>query len=170
MRFSAIAVAAILPFIGSVFADCEFESIDLEESNINETDESLCKKQKEGVYTFSMTTSLVSVPTFDGDNALEGTADFVGFILYDNNCNVKGVYKKPDCGIPYWLDSQWLEYDLKVTSINTMPGGAHYRFAYGSGSYGDGENSCDCKNEPKGLEGVSNCLCPFPYNGDGSRI
>lgn len=170
MRFAGLAIAAILPFLGKVLADCEFEPMDLGDSNIEETDEDLCTQQDDGVMTFSMTSSLVSVPTFDGDNALEGTGDFVGFILYDNKCNVKGVYKKPDCGIPYLLSTKDLDWDLKLTSINTDTGSPKYRFAYGAGSYGNGENDCHCKRKTDGLEGLADCRCPFPKNGDGSEI
>lgn len=171
MLFSSLALAAIVPFISSVSAECEIsKSIPVDEVDYDLGSSDLCTKQAKGVYTFSMTSSLTVFPTFDSADVWAGKSQGTAFLLFDNNCNVKGIYARPSCEIPFWLDSQWLDYDVKVTSINTDPASSRYRFAYGSGSYGNGENDCHCKSKHRSLSSYSECRCPFPYNGDGSKI
>ena len=172
MHFSRVALAAIIPLIGNaVGKECEFDTaIPAKDVDYDLSSPDLCTKQKSDVYTFSMTSSLTVFPTFDSADVWAGKSMGVAFILFDNNCNVKGIYPKPSCKIDYWLDSQWLDYDIKVTSMYSDPADSRYRFAYGSGSYGNGENDCHCKSKVDGLRGYSECRCPFPINGDGSKI
>lgn len=172
MHFSTVTLAAVMTFVGCVVGECKFETaIPPDQVDYDFNSEDLCTKQKEGVYTFSMASKLTVFPTFDSADVWAGKVEGAGFILFDNNCVVKGVYPKPTkCSIPYWLESQWLDYDIKVTRIDTIPADSKYRFAYGSGSYGNGENDCHCKSKTRGLQGYSECRCPFPLNGDGSKI
>lgn len=133
----------------------------------------LCMGQGKGDWTFSMQLSEVSVPTFDGSDPYAGVAGHNAFIIYDNECNRKGVYapdnEGSDCAIPYSISENWMPYEIDIKRVNFDVGGGDFRFSYGAGDYMIGENHATCSDMSKGLRAEVGCKTAFPLNGDGSN-
>lgn len=60
-----------------------------------------CHTQGKGDWTFTMSTAAINFPTFDGEHPNAGYVSRSRFIIYDNACNIWGVYPVPDgCDLP----------------------------------------------------------------------
>ena len=171
MRFSALAaITAILPFIGlSVAEDCDFQPVSSD--GIDLMSDALCVvNDDKGIWTFSMFVTLTNIPSLSLDNPNAGNSGSKGFVLYDADCNIKGFYARPSCGIPWYSKNPEMPYQLKVDVVDLGLGSPYFRFQYGAGQYSTSENSCGCTNIEGVYGGEKNCKCPFPLNGDGRRI
>ena len=152
---------------GLVAADCQLSNSLTPATTGVETRTALCLPQGAGSWTFSLDTSEVNVPTFNGGAPFGGLAGNVAYTIYDNTCTIQGVYGPSgnDCGTPYVIEENFLADVLTVTSINTDVGGASFTFTYGDGQYSIGNNGCTCGDLSSGLEGETGCKCAFPVDG-----
>lgn len=135
-----------------------------------ETREALCTVQADGNYQFGLIASEVSVPTFDGDNALAGVAGSHSFVLFNSKCVPVGAFAPEgnDCGIPYEID-YFPGKPLTVTSIDWAPSSPSFVFEFEGQSYRSREGKCGgCKEEldGTGLRSVGQCKCGF-FVGSG---
>ncbi|WPG98190.1 Hypothetical protein R9X50_00097600 [Acrodontium crateriforme] len=127
----------------------------------------LCLPQGEGDWTFSLYTSAVDVPTFNGGNPNAGYAGGFTYLMYDNACNLRGLYGPSgnNCGIPFVIEENYLAQVLTITSENTGVGGAYFSFDYGNGEFSINNNQCGCQDMSSGLQGAQGCKCAFPVSG-----
>ncbi|KAF9885514.1 hypothetical protein FE257_012841 [Aspergillus nanangensis] len=164
-----LKLAALLAIAGLVSADCDLHNTMTEPETEPETREALCKPQGADSWTFAMDNSAVSVPTFNGENALAGVAGNSAFIVYDNYCVPQGTYSPDnegnDCGIPYWINDLGLPYDIKVSSVDFGLGGGYFNIEYSDGAYMIGENGATCEDISDGLYAEEGCKTGFPVNG-----
>lgn len=115
-----------------------------------------------------MDISEVSVPTFNGEAALDGIAGSTAFAIYDEDCNPKGLYSPDqdgDCGAPYVIEENFLKYVLTVTSVNFGVGSPKFVFSYANGKFSTGNDGCGCDDIGSGLRVEIGCKCPFPVEG-----
>ncbi len=130
----------------------------------------LCSPQGAGAWTFAMDTSEVSVPTFSSEAPFGGLASANSFLIFDNACTLRGVYSPDDegndCGIPYFIEENFLPYVLTVDRVDFDPAGGYFRFRYANGLYSIGNNHCVCRDISSGLEAESACRCAFAVNGE----
>ena len=151
-----------------VSADCQLSNKG-EEAGTVETNESLCKPQGEGDWTFAMAVSQTGFPVFNGGSAFAGMVGNFGFAIYDHTCTLKSNYdpgeEGNDCGTPYVIKENFLDWVIDVTSVMASVGDSDFVFYYGNGKYSIGNNHCGCSNEPDGLQGYTYCKCAFPVNG-----
>jgi hypothetical protein len=168
MYYLTAGFVSLLAMFGLAQADCQLKnSLDASKAK-QETHAELCQPTGEGVFTFAMDTSEVSVPTFNGGNALAGVAGHVTYIIYDNTCTPRGAYGPSgnDCGTPYVIKENWLPYVLTVNKIDTSVGGPYFSFNYANGKYSINNNHCGCQDMSSGLEAEKGCKCAFPIHGE----
>ncbi|KAL2839454.1 hypothetical protein BJX68DRAFT_272135 [Aspergillus pseudodeflectus] len=165
--FFALSLLAIPSFVR---AECRLHNAIEEDEKTQEDREALCLGQGEDSWTFSLQISMVSVPTFDGDNPFEGVAGHQAFIIYDNTCMRRGVYSPDnegnDCGINYVIEEDWLPYTIVVTHVNWDVGDPYFYFNYANGAYMIGENGATCTDISSGLRAEQGCKSAFPINGE----
>ena len=154
-------------------ADCQLKNEVGSEDGKIETNDKLCVPQGEGDWTFAMEVSLTGVPVPDGDNAFAGMVGNYGFAIYDNTCALRGKYDPSnngnDCGTPFTIMENFLQYVLTVKSLMANVGGSFFSFKYGDGLFSINNNHCDCVSEPQGLRGLDFCKCAFPIDGKTKR-
>jgi hypothetical protein len=174
MKFQLLGLVSLLAVPSLVQAGrCRLHNqIEDDEKGV-ETDDRLCKKQGEGDWSFTLDISEVGVPTFDGDNAFAGISGNYAFILYDNDCNRKGVYSPDDeggdCGLDYQIVEDFLDWEIIITEVNFDVGRPDFTYLYGNGAYMIGENDDKCHDMSSGLYAHQGCRTHFPLNGDGSN-
>ena len=161
-------LAATLALLNLATADCQLQNgVNPDDPPTIETRQELCLPQGEGAWTFSLTNSQISFPTFDGDNALAGVAGSYTWLMYDNTCTLRGAYGSGDndCGTPFVIMENFLPYVLSITDVSLFLGGEWYAFLYGDGLYEINENHCLCQDMSDGLRGATGCRCAFPVDG-----
>ncbi|KAF2688336.1 hypothetical protein K458DRAFT_292512 [Lentithecium fluviatile CBS 122367] len=176
MQFKSILLQiAFASVLSRVSANCQLKNEVYEEDNEGkvETNDKLCKPQGEGAWTFAMEVSETGIPVFNGDNAFAGINGNKGFAIYDHTCALRGLYDPGnngnDCGIPYVMMENFLQWVLTVKEMNADVGGSYFKFAYGDGEYSINNNHCDCVSEGSGTTALDYCKCAFPINGDSSN-
>lgn len=169
-RFAVLGIATLLALSNAfhnVEASCKMKNtLEYDDTLEDLEKESFCRNQGEGHWTFTMDTTAIDVPTFNGGSPWTGYVSTAKFIIYDNHCNVKGIYAQPDCEIPYWIAEDFLPYVLTITSINTATG--YYAFPYANGLYSINNNHCNCHDVSHGVTGEQTCVCAFPIHGEPS--
>ena len=91
------------------------------------------------------------------------------FLVMDNSCKILGVHPQPNCGIPYILEANYLDYVLTVTTMDSGISGGYFRFLYGNGVYSIGNNGCGCRVSTEGLTADQACKCAFPVAGQPTK-
>ncbi|KAI0889635.1 uncharacterized protein GGS22DRAFT_182980 [Annulohypoxylon maeteangense] len=149
-------------------ASCQLQN-QLKSKTGKEPSTHLCVPQGAGSWTLAMDVHEIDVPTFDSSAPWAGLVSGNSFMLYDNACNIKGVYapqsQSNHCGSPYVIEENFLPYVLTIKSVDFDVGSPRFKFAYADGEYSIGENGCACKNVSHGLEGEQACKCAFPLHG-----
>ncbi|KAL5356333.1 hypothetical protein BJX96DRAFT_162390 [Aspergillus floccosus] len=173
MISQTLKLAAILAFSGLsslVSADCDLHNTLTEPMTEPETRTALCQTMNPDSWTFALDVSMVSVPTFDGDNPLAGVAGNTAFIVYDNDCIPIGIYSPDeegnDCGVPYWINDIGLPYDIAISQVNLDVGDPSFTINYANGAYMIGENGATCQDISDGLYAEQACHAAFPINGE----
>lgn len=161
-------IASLLAITGlatTALADCLLENkVDVTDRD-DYHEEELCTPQGEGDWTFSMYTSEVEVPTFNGGNPNAGYRSSKAFLIYDEGCELRGVYAPGhDCGTPFVIQDFFLTQVLTIDKINFDADG-YFRFEYGDGRFSIGNNGCECQDMVDGLRGAQGCKCAFPIDG-----
>ncbi len=91
------------------------------------------------------------------------------FLVMDNSCKVLGIFPQPNCGIPYVLEANYLDYVLTLTAIDSGVGEGYFSFEYGNGAYSIDNNQCGCMDSTEGLTAVLGCKCAFPVAGEPTK-
>ena len=166
----AHAFIAALAMPSLVTAACQLGNALTDSDPPPEPMSELCVPQGEGAWTFAMDVHEINVPTFDSEAPWAGLVSGNSFLIYDNACVVKGVYSPDnednDCGIPYFIEENFLPYVLTIESINFDVGSPRFKFVYANGQYSIGENHCTCQDVSHDLEGEQACKCAFPLEGE----
>ncbi|KAF2259528.1 hypothetical protein CC78DRAFT_536987 [Lojkania enalia] len=172
MQFKSLLLqVALASVLSQATAECQLGNKAENDAGKKETDEKLCKSQGEGDWTFSMHTHAVSVPV-PGNNGYVGGADFY---IFDNECKLRGKYdpgsEGNDCGVPYIIKENFLDWVLSVTDVGGMSGSgeAYFSFKYGDGKFSINNNHCDCVDASHDVTAEQKCKCAFPVNGDSSN-
>ncbi|GAB1214930.1 hypothetical protein ATERTT37_004111 [Aspergillus terreus] len=173
MISQTLKLASLLAFCGLsglVSADCDLHNTLTEPMTEPETRTSLCQTMGPDSWTFALDVSEVSVPTFDGDNPLEGVAGNTAFIVYNNDCIPIGIYSPDDegndCGVTYWINDIGLPYDIAISQVNFDVGAPSFTINYANGAYMIGENGATCQDISDGLYAEQACHAAFPINGE----
>ncbi|KUI69559.1 hypothetical protein VM1G_04722 [Cytospora mali] len=168
-HISTLTIALITFISALVNASCKLGNQLTESNPPPEPKSELCVTQDEGSWTFAMDVHEIDVPTFDASAPWAGLVHGNSFMIYDNNCIVKGVYSPGDegnnCGTPYVIEENFLRYVLTIKDIDFDVGSPSFKFAYADGTYSIGENNCDCKDVSDDLEAEQACKCAFPLDG-----
>lgn len=127
-----------------------------------------CKPQGKGDWTSTMDTSAIDFPTFDGEHPNASYVSRSRFIIYDNACNIRGVYPLPEsCPRPWVIEENFLPYVLTITKVRKgLGGGNFFVFYYANGRYQLGANQCVCNGVFQRLRGEEACPCAFPIHGE----
>jgi hypothetical protein len=116
-----------------------------------------------------MYTDLACVPappgTGDASIGTNGCESGSWFTIYDESCTVRSSYGVPDCGVPFYIEENFLDYVLIMEAIDTGIGEGWFSFLYGDGRYSIRNNQCVCVDDGGGLEARQACRCAFPVNG-----
>lgn len=136
-------------------------------SGSKETREELCVPQAEGNYQISLEVSEVSVPTFDGDNALAGVVGNDVFVVYTHDCYPISVFSRSaegnDCGVPYTLNDIFGE-GLTITKVYFGVGDPFFAFDLEGETYSVNDDKCGgCGDLSHGLTADQACRCGFPW-------
>jgi hypothetical protein len=127
-------------------------------------DQALCLTQGAGSYTFSMMTMLTTNGiTFGGAGLYaSGTA----FLIFDQDCRIAAIHKKPNCGIPYYFEDSFMPYAGIIDRISMDVGNPFFNFKYGNGDYLINENGCVCNDMSSiFITAIKGCRCAFPISG-----
>ncbi|KAL4907247.1 hypothetical protein BDW74DRAFT_176029 [Aspergillus multicolor] len=156
---------ALLALPTTVFADCKLNNAIEESEKTSEDRPELCLAEGPNRWTFGLQISEIGFPTFDGDNAFAGITGTKAFVLFDDVCTRMGVYAPDnegnDCGIPYYIEEEWLSHRLTVTNINFDVGSPYFKFTYADNEYSsDGETGL-CADISSGLRAEQACQASF---------
>lgn len=139
----------------------------------------LCVPEGEGTSTAAMYINDVEIPT-GADDPNSGNVSSNESIIYDNGCNVQGVYgtePNSNCGTPFVIEENFLADDITITNVNLVAakgaGGADFEFLYGNGNFGSDEkntdkNNCACDDMSSGFEAAVGCRCVLPVYGNSN--
>ncbi len=149
-----------------VFGLCPLVPVSDAGTGTIENDTSLCLPQGAGSYTFGMYSTLSPgpLPLARGGGEMSEIAN-AWFLVMDNSCKIVGVYDQPNCGLPFTLEANYLDYVLTVTTIDTGISEGYFRFAYANGVFSIGNNGCGCSGHAEGLSVAQSCKCAFPVAG-----
>lgn len=134
------------------------------------TDKEVCIPQGSGGWTFAMITSLVATGVDWGDEGKPTTGIYdqtTGFLILDNYCNVKGIYERPDCELPWVIKENFLPFVGSVIDVDMVAATtAYFKFKYGDGIYAIKDKHGVCTSYPlTGGEATTGCRAGFPQSG-----
>ncbi|KAL4885233.1 hypothetical protein BJY04DRAFT_180442 [Aspergillus karnatakaensis] len=162
--FNVLAGLALLS-IPSVMADCKLNNAIEENEKTNDDRQELCLAEGSNIWTFALQVSEIGFPTFDGENAFAGITSRHAFILYDDVCSRVGVYSPDnegnDCGVPYYIEEDWLSHRLTITGINFGVGDPSFAITYADNEYVTGRDGNECADVSSGLRAEQACKATF---------